>query len=60
MKKDKDWYEEEEELLYKATETRAEGNIYSFEGLHHNCYIRLECNDVKDIIKSLKELYEDK
>jgi len=55
---EQEWYQEEDEVL--SDFTGAEHNTYSFEGLHNDCYIRLESSDVKDIIKSLKELYEEK
>jgi len=41
-----------------AQEITREQNIFCFDGLYDNCYIRLESNDVKDIKNALKELYK--
>lgn len=41
-----------------AKEISGEQNIFSFDGLCGNCYIRLESNDVKDIKNALNRIYK--
>ncbi len=38
--------------------TIEEQNIFSFDGLYNNCYIRLEADDIKDIKKALNEIFK--
>ena len=41
-----------------AKEITGEQNTFSFDGLYCNCYIRIESDNVTDIINALNKLYK--
>ena len=41
-----------------AEEITGEQNTYCFDGLYKNCYIRLEADEMSDLLKALNLLYK--